>query len=370
MTLLYTDGFDTKDTPSRWTVTTTNTFSGTTAPAYTSSTRFGTGFAASLPYDITTLNGYLRITKPFIPSAHIYIGASIETDIRAGQAYSVPFHGLLADAATTGHLYLVATTAGAVQVWRGDPQVTTGHSGSLFTPNGTMIAASAAGIINATWHYVELGATIDASAGVAVVQVDGVQVISFTGNTKNGGTSANIDAVCFSGFSVYNGSSIIIGSPAIDDLYICNSSGSANNGFLGDIRVQTLLATGAGSSTQFTPTGSGSNYANVNDVPNSPATFNADSVPGHRDTYAMADLLASTGTVFAIQQTMIASKSDAGAASLKGAQKSGATVSYGATRTLGTSAVMYVDMFETNPATSAAWTAADVNGLEAGAEVV
>jgi hypothetical protein len=62
-------------------------------------------------------------------------------------------------------------------------------------------------------------------------------------------------------------------------------------------------------------------------------------------------------------------KSDAGTANAKVALKSGGTVYYDATRSLGTSATSYTQLRETDPATSAAWTVSDVNSLESGVEV-
>jgi hypothetical protein len=62
-------------------------------------------------------------------------------------------------------------------------------------------------------------------------------------------------------------------------------------------------------------------------------------------------------------------KSDAGVANAKVALKSGASVYYDTTQSLSTSAVNYMQMRETDPATSAAWTVAGANALEAGMEV-
>lgn len=355
------DGFDAEDTMAKWVFTTTFTSGAGLAPVFTSSTRFGTGFAVTNTSITPPSTSVIRITKSFTASSQIFVGAAIKSPIQASQTFSTPFHVLLGDTATTAHLYLVNTTAGAIRLYRGDG--TTVSFVTTFTPGGTLLATSAAGVMDANWHYVEMSATLNATTGTVVVKVDGTQVISFTGNTKNGGTSTNIDAVIYQDMAW--------GATTIDDLYICNSAGSApTNTFLGDCRVQTCMPNGAGTSTQFTPTGSGTNYLNVNDVPDSTSTFNSDSTPGHRDTYAMANLASGTGTVFAVQQVMSALKTGAGSASLKAAQLSGATVSYGATRSLGTAAAAYADVFETNPATSATWTVADVNGLEAGAEVV
>jgi hypothetical protein len=153
----------------------------------------------------------------------------------------------------------------------------------------------------------------------------------------------------------------------IDDIYICNALGSVNNGFLGDVRVAPMLPSGAGSSTQWTPS-VGSNYDNVNDT-GTDSTYNSSSTSGQRDTYAVADATIS-GTVAGIIVNSRMKKSDTGAASAKVAIKSGSTVAYGATRTLSTTATNYIDVWERDPNTSASWTQSGINALEIGAEVV
>jgi hypothetical protein len=48
--------------------------------------------------------------------------------------------------------------------------------------------------------------------------------------------------------------------PWLDDFYICDGSGSANNDFLGDVRIDTLYPNGAGTNTQFTSSNAGGTH--------------------------------------------------------------------------------------------------------------
>ncbi len=364
MSLLFIDGFDAKDTLTKW----QHYFpSGPGGLSYGATTRFGTGYAVSTA---PTDSGGYGVIRTFTASSQVFVGAAVQSGY-GGFNYGPPFHILAGDQSATFHLYLMTNNLGAVQLWRGD-----GHSGSIsypqWVPNGTMLATSSNGVLNPSiWRYVEMSATIDSSVGTVQVRVDGTQVINFTGNTRNGGTSATIDTFMINSLSLYYTTFNIFypGSPVYDDLYVCNSLGSTNNTFLGDVRVQTLMPNAAGSSTQLTPTGSANNYANVSEVPDNIATYNASSTIGQRDTYALPDLLATTGSVFGVQQIMTAMRADAGSGSIKTAQKSGATISYGPVRSLGAAPNTYVEMYEQNPATSSAYTVSQVNGLEAGAEI-
>ncbi|OYW79717.1 MAG: hypothetical protein B7Z19_04550 [Polynucleobacter sp. 32-46-5] len=137
---------------------------------------------------------------------------------------------------------------------------------------------------------------------------------------------------------------------------------------MGDIRIQTLVPTGAGSSTQLTPTGA-ANYANVAEMPDSTATYNASLTVGDKDLYSLSELTASTAVVKAVQVNTHAWKDDAGVASLKTKIKSGTTEVAGATVALPSSNAWHGDIWETDPDTSAAWTPAAVGVLEAGVEV-
>lgn len=330
MSLLFMDGFEAADTLLKWPLNSGNATNSAT-------TRFGVGKSLNFP------GGNQYCTKFFTASSQIFIGMAV-SNLGVG-GYDIGFISLYTDAGATKQLSIGANANGAISLLRG----------------GTRIGVSAAGgIVSSGWHYIELSATIDPTVGTAVVRLDGTTIINFSGNTKNGGTSANIDSLGLTNAATFN--------PYFDDVYVCNNLGTTNNTFLGDVRVQTIFPRAAGSSTQFTPTGSASNYLNVNDVPDSLSTYNSTSTVGQRDTYLMDPLLASTGTIFGVQDSLHAFKSDAGAAAIKAALKSSGVVYYDPTNNLSTSSSWYGAVREVDPATSAGWTTAGVNAIEFGAE--
>lgn len=363
MTLIYVDGFDAKDTVGKWSIIT----NGTGSVSWTNSTRLGSGYAVQFSH--TTTGIVYGIQRNFTAASHIFVGAAIQHGRISDQIYSPPFHVLLGDNGTTSHLYLVVNNVGALQLWRGDGRLINVGSGA-YIPNGTMIGTSAAGLVDTNWHYIEIGATIDPTTGAVTVQFDGTVVITFSGNTKNGGTNNSIDAVCYQGVNGnYFGGFMDVGTPVVDDLYIANSLGSVNNSFLGDVRVQTLMPNADGTFTQWTPTGSSSHYQNVNEVPDNTATFNSSATPGQIDTYALTNTLPGTGTIFGVQQVTTAAKSDSGSASLIPVLlMPDSTLCYGATRLPGTSWATYEDLYEKNPDGNVAWTTTVLDGMEAGVQ--
>lgn len=357
MALLYSDGFDLQDTPMRWTVTGTNS-----DITYAAATRLGTGKAATLN-SVTNSNVNLSILRALPASASIYAGAAIQVGLESGNNFDLTANlfGIYTDNGASGHVYLRRLSTNALVLYRGDP-----GTGTFYTPSGTMIASTPAGTLDGNWHYIEVYVVIHATTGQVTVRLDGRQVLNYTGNTKNGGTSTNIDAVRFRTGRYISSPNCVL---SIDDFYVCDATGTVNNTFLGDVRVQSMLPNTAGSSTQLAPTGSANNYANVGEVPYASATYNASPTIGQRDMYGLSDLVASTTTVYGLQSVAHMQKSDAGTASAKVALKSGATVYYDTTQALSTTATSYVQIREIDPATATVWTVAGANALEAGMEV-
>jgi hypothetical protein len=276
----------------------------------------------------------------------VFIGFANTQD--TGSAFGGDFFILYGDAGVTAHLSLRWNAAGVLGLYRG----------------GTLIATASVTVREpvGVWHYIEMSATIADSGGTCVVKINGTEVINFTGDTKNAGTATTIDAIRFQ--------RTVPGNVYWDDYYLCDATGSAPyNTFLGEVRVQALMPTGAGASTQWTPS-TGANWAAVDEVPPSATDYVLTATSGFRDTYAMSDLTGTVNTVLAARTYALAKKSDTGAASIKIVDRSGSTDYYSTSAALATTdTTMLGTLRITDPATSAAWTASGVNALQAGVEL-
>jgi hypothetical protein len=339
--LLFCDGFDVQDFASKWT-------SVNGSPSIGSTTRYSQG--SCIQYVWGEARG-IALTIPTTATLHTGF-AFMFTAISS--VYSVPIMYLGADAGATIHLHLGVSGSTSKLDMR------------LGAFNGTVLGTATNALSTGTWYYIETMTTIADSGGRAVVKVNGVTEIDFTGDTKNGGTATSFDTIKMGN---HFGDFGAIGTARLDDLYVLDSSGSVNNTYLGEQRVNALLPSAAGASTQFTPSTGSNNWDLVNDVPPSDSTYNSSSTSGHRDTYTLANPVV-VGTIHGVQVVTRMVKSDAGAASAKAAIKSSSTVAYGTTRTLSASATTYRDIWETDPDTSSAWTGSGANALEAGAEVI
>lgn len=327
MALLLFDGFEAGDYAMKWRATGAHTLS--------SPGRFGQGsylrFASNgtLAYDLATA------------ANKVFIGVAMGcTTIDTSNRVQLSVWG---DTGSTQHLMVTLVPSG-IRLYRG----------------ATLIGSYVTTINPSQLYYIEMSATIADAGGTCQIRYNGQLVIDFTGDTKNGGTNTTIDTVLF----LANGTT----NPLLDDFYLCDDTGSApHNNFLGDIRVQTIVPNGAGSSTQFTPA-SGANYTNVDELPYSAGDYVSSSNVGDRDMYTMSDI-SNTTTIYGIQNNVIAKKTDASALSLKPAVKSGATLSYGSSVVLSANDINIRNVRTVDPNTSATWTQAAINALEAGFEV-
>lgn len=330
MTLLHMDSFQLGDHALR--------YSGVSLTRQTSSPRFTSGAHVQS-------SGSVLAAKAFTAASEVVSGIAFNTDSGAAQ---MTFWG---DSNVTQHITVLYTSGGTIEVRRG-------NSG------GTLLASASTGLVHlTTWNYLEVKVTIHDSTGTVKVRMNGAtsDLISFTGDTKNGGTNTTIDAVRVGGSS----------QARMCDWYICDTSGSVNNDWLGDVRVYPLAPSGNGNYSQFVGSDGNStdNYLLVDEQPYSAADYVGSPTSGNRDTYAMTDLPAGVATVFGTQECSIALKSDAGASTLKQALRISGTDYETTAVALSTSAAGIYNLRETNPNTAAAWTASGVNGTESGVRV-
>ncbi len=332
MALLFMDGFDAGDGAMKWNLA--NFYATSTT------TRFSIGRSISG-------SDNLQMTKYITPTAGaIVVGFAFYEAGGIGNIYSSDMVRYYTDSAASLALSLRVNTNGALHIMRGS----------------TSIANSAMGLVNAsTWNYIEFSAKISSTVGTADVRLNGVTVASFSGNTKNTGTSDSIDAVRVAG--------TFGGQKLIDDFYVLDTTGAGPyNTFLGDVRVYTSTPDGAGATTQFVPS-SGANYTTVDELPYSASDYVQSPTPGNRDTYTMSDLPTGAATIYAVQNNVIAKKTDAGTISLRPVTRSGGTNYYGTTTALTASDIVITDLRQTDPSTSSAWTPSGVNSMESGMEV-
>jgi hypothetical protein len=237
-------------------------------------------------------------------------------------------------------------------------QLTVGHATSnVFT---TIHATGSTVLSNDTWYHIEIKLISHASTGEVHLKLDGSDEITLTGaDTLN--VLGSMSGVIL-GCDKQTAGAV---TTSYDDLYICDTSGSVNNSFLGNVECVSLKPNGAGSSTQFTPS-AGSNYDAVNNATPDMADYVSSSTSTHKDLYAFED---ASDAPLATRLRIFGTPEAGGSASIYPVCKSGATESDGTARSFAGFSKLD-EIYEVDPNTSAAWTLSNFNAAEFGVKVV
>jgi hypothetical protein len=343
MALLFVDGFDTyqgNDWAKRWTT------------AYQSQTpTFGAGYARS------GAAGWRPTSTQWMGKV---LSASGSTGILGLACYFEGSGGLDVYIGNVDDLYqlrFLRSAAGPIVIRRGVNQT---------IATGTIPLAATA------WYYLEIKWTLHATAGATEVRINGV--------TDSGCTLSGIDTLNTGTSATWNrveiGCTFNTDPWYCDDLYICDTAGSVNNDFLGDVTVQGLLPNGNGTYSQFVGSDGDStnNYLLVDEVtvdyPDDDGTYVQSGTIGYYDTYNYP-ALSTTATVLGVQVAVCAKKTDTGTRLYTTAAKlSGASVTDGST-TIAPSDSSYsygLEVWNEKPG-GGSWTVSDVDSAEFGVKV-
>jgi len=225
-----------------------------------------------------------------------------------------------------------------------------------FTTN--KICESAAGVIVAnTWAYIEFELVRATGSGGSVNVYCNGALVANLGSTNTGASS--IDAYTFN-------SEGWTATAQYDDMYITDAATK-----LGEMRIETLVPTADTATKDWTRSTGADNYANVDDATmDDDTTYNSSSTAAQKDLFDMANLSSTPASVKAVVPILVARKDNAATRTARTNLKSGATTANGTTRNLGASYQLFEQIYETNPDTAAAWTGAEVNGMQLGYELV
>jgi hypothetical protein len=212
-----------------------------------------------------------------------------------------------------------------------------------------------------TWYYAEMKAYCASSGGYVIVRLNGVEILNVSGiNTAYDSSNPNTERVKIRGHDQFY----------LDDWYICDTSGTKNNDFLGDIKVLSYTPTRDGSRIDFTPVGATSNYQAVNEtLQNSDTNYVTQSGIGMYDLYGFTAPSIS-GSLLGIQQTVTARKDDSGTRFIKLIGSYGSNNAESSSISLLDSYRTYFNIYESRIGTSEDWTLNDLNSAEFGFKIV
>jgi len=251
------------------------------------------------------------------------------------------------------HVALAMTTGGLITLKRGATIIATGT---------TVLALN-------SWNYIELKTVIHDTIGTYEVRINGVVEAALTAtgaDTRNVGTTGQWDRVSIGAGTAAN-------NTYIDDFYLCDTSGSIRNDFLGMVKVECLLpqtdAAAVGSNQGLTPSTGTDHGALVDENPPNTTDYNGSATVGVLDTYNYPNMTLS-GSVLGVQTNLYAAKSDAGARTIARVIRPSIADYPGTAVSPGTTFSYHSEIRETNPDTLGDWTVAAINATQFGMKVI
>ena len=239
----------------------------------------------------------------------------------------------------------------------------------LYDSNNSLVAQSSVwpSILDNTWHYLEVWATID-NSGHALVKVDGVTVLDEDLDTQNGTT--NVDAV-----QIYSASDVSDKGTCWDDIVLMDAAGTRLNALIGDSRIDTLVPDADTAQEDFTCSSGSDSFALLDDtIPgdhDGDTSFIYSTTAGHKTRCELEAVSIAALAVHAIALVSVMKMTTGGHTVVAhGTIRSNGTDEDGTSRTLTVSYVPYRDIWELDPDGDVAWTEASVSALEVGVGLV
>lgn len=231
-------------------------------------------------------------------------------------------------------------------------------AGNLVVLDSDNFAVAVAPFGFGVWRRVEIKVSMVGSGNMEV-RVDGVTVINVAGDFRDGTTDA-IPTLRFYGSTSSN-------NFRIDELIVCDDTGSDFNDFLGDMRIEASVADADGSITDWTPS-SGTSISCVDDplAGYDAGTTNISSSTTDQDTYFTHTVSAPdhTDIMFAALAPMIV---DDGSNTFRHQVNSNGTIDRGPSDINPTTLYSwYTRAWALDPDTAAPWTLAAINAAEFG----
>lgn len=256
--------------------------------------------------------------------------------------------------ASTG-LNILSLTSGGVVIGT-IKRKSTGHLEAY--AGATLLATSAFPIDLAATYLVECRYAVANSNGRVVLKINGIIAIDFTGDTQPS-TETTVDAAVLGYLSGVGDGYAYYDNIIVDDA-----------GWIGKTYIQGRAVTGAGNSTQWTPS-AGNNWDCVEERPASDADYVSSNTVGHLDLYAAGNMSGSIGSVRAVHILARAVKEGAPTPqNLQLSVRSGGTDYFSADKAVPTAYGMLSNIWELNPDGATAWLEATVNATEIGVKAV
>jgi hypothetical protein len=318
--------------------------------------RFGFGKAMRTPYGVV---GGGMVSNRIPVRATINEGfIGIATYVGAGTSYAVrPFFSFYDGLSDSPQCSVTFAPNGIIQVTNGGPA------------NTPLVSSDTGSYQTDQWFYTEAHPVIGTSGGAMEVRVNTKPVISLvSANTQAIGARATFDMV---NVGWESSGTIQFADCGWDDMYLCDTAGSANKGFLGNCRVKTQFVTGNSTPQNFAIGGTAPAATAWQSLLNTNldnTKFIHSGTAGDESLFTIESIINSP-MVFGIGVSGAYWQDDATQRTVRNLIKSGATLTEGGDQLTNQTGTFYRDILELNPATGVSYTGAELNALLIGSKV-
>jgi hypothetical protein len=250
---------------------------------------------------------------------------------------------------------LAVNQFGALQFFKGSAGLGTGVAQGSPSPIGTVTIGQ--------WYGFQMQVTFSSSAGAATLAIYGGTQSGLAVSGVNLSQSGNPYSS-----QVGLGPNGNTSGPLRYDDFLCldTTGGILNAPFGTDVRIFTKMPSSVGTYANWTPTGLGQNYQNVAVQPPSTADYNANNVPGTKDSYGMQVAGISFSPSLLLLRASL-QRDDAGPHTPSLFVRSGGIDSAGVITPALTSSYAFYDAVITNdPATGAPWLSSAADAAQVG----
>ncbi len=243
---------------------------------------------------------------------------------------------------------------------------TTSNCMDWYTSTGTLVASGIVPLLASTMYLFELHYKIADSGGIYDLKINGMPETgaTYTGDTKPTAATTVDTMVC----------TCVTGNTHFDDMAFNDVSGSVDNSWCGDGHIYGQVVNGNGDSSQLTGSDGNStdNYLLVDEIPsNSDTDYVSGATVGFKDLYAVTNL-SGIVTGSTISRVIVEARTKELAAESDTIQlgvKSGGTEAWSSDIIIGLTYGRQAAEFLVDPSTSAAWTLANFDSIQAGVKL-
>lgn len=253
------------------------------------------------------------------------------------------------DSGNVVHCYWTVDPSGNIQAYRLD------NAGPVLlgaTANPVLVANA--------WQHVESKVLLDVAAGTFEVRVEGIVVLNLAGIR----TTTNVAGAVLScqNIQFLNSNDITF---YVKDYIVWDITTGFNNNFMGSCQVFKIIPS-ADVALNWTPSSGGTGFNLINETtPDDDVNYISAPAPGIPAAYkcALSDLPVTVTSVRGVMPIHRSRKTDGGDGNIQIGAISGASTGLGADRPITTAYTYWWDLFDTDPATAAAWTRLSVNAM-------